>query len=434
MKLDMSVVIEVMDAEALTRDAIAEISTTEFGGRPGRTPEQERDEYIAEVTRDLAIAVRWHADPMATIDHPGAVLVESSCGAVELDEDGVPLVKGPNFDALFEVCHCAKQGCERCEDFQVTPRTADALHNALTYQADLAYDDVLEHGDDPVDDDFWNLFDEYPRITHRQDALWRRQAARAFDDLAADLAQGHWPHPHCPAEEMALHLALRWAESALTDGIITPYQSTTEPHRDDHDWGMLLEVLVQDTDILNLFHVDIDGIEDPTSEPNQFIGMGDYRPAAWFTASTTWTAATPDAPSDADLDGTRPFFPQPPCATEECLVPAFPPTADGLAGAVPSVRCPGNMDPLTPGQRTLRAQIAAHTSSQNTEDRVARSAPARQAALDRFDKQVDPDGTLPIAERIRRAQSARRAYFRALALKSSTWVKRTQAVPTVWSS
>ncbi len=77
------------------------------------------------------------------------------------------------------------------------------------------------------------------------------------------------------------------------------------------------------------------------------------------------------------------------------------------------------MDSLTPAQRTLRSQIAAHTSWQNTEDRTARTAPARQAALDRFDRQVDPDGTLPTAERARRAQSARRAYFRALALKSS---------------
>ena len=77
------------------------------------------------------------------------------------------------------------------------------------------------------------------------------------------------------------------------------------------------------------------------------------------------------------------------------------------------------MDSLTPAQRTLRSQIAAHTSWQNTEDRAARTAPARQAALDRFDKQVDPDGTLPIAERPRRAHSARSAYFRALALKSS---------------
>jgi hypothetical protein len=49
--------------------------------------------------------------------------------------------------------------------------------------ADAAYDDVGSHGDDPVTRDTgWAVFDEYPPITFRPDAVWRRQAARAFDD------------------------------------------------------------------------------------------------------------------------------------------------------------------------------------------------------------------------------------------------------------
>jgi len=39
----------------------------------------------------------------------------------------------------------------------------------------------------------------------RQDAVWRRQAARACDDLTDDIAAGRWPRPTCPGEEMALH-------------------------------------------------------------------------------------------------------------------------------------------------------------------------------------------------------------------------------------
>jgi hypothetical protein len=39
--------------------------------------------------------------------------------------------------------------------------------------------------------------------------------------------------------------------------------------------------------------------------------------------------------------------------------------------------------------------------------------------MDRFDRQVDPDGTLPPEERARRAAHARRAYFQGLALKSA---------------
>lgn len=74
---------------------------------------------------------------------------------------------------------------------------------------------------------------------------------------------------------------------------------------------------------------------------------------------------------------------------------------------------------LTPEQRVLRAQIAAHLSWSRTADRSARTAAARDAADARFERQVDPEGLLDPDERSRRARSARSAYFRQLALKSS---------------
>ncbi|WP_298795467.1 hypothetical protein [Pseudonocardia sp. 73-21] len=74
---------------------------------------------------------------------------------------------------------------------------------------------------------------------------------------------------------------------------------------------------------------------------------------------------------------------------------------------------------MSPEQRSLRSRIAAHTSWANTSDRAARTAPARRAALDRFEKQVDPDGTLSPAERAIRAEHARKAHFARLALKSA---------------
>jgi hypothetical protein len=75
---------------------------------------------------------------------------------------------------------------------------------------------------------------------------------------------------------------------------------------------------------------------------------------------------------------------------------------------------------LTPEERSLRARIGANQSWANTADPSARTAPARKAFNDRFEKQVDPDGQLKPAERARRAESARKAYFLRLALKSST--------------
>lgn len=75
--------------------------------------------------------------------------------------------------------------------------------------------------------------------------------------------------------------------------------------------------------------------------------------------------------------------------------------------------------PLTPAERKLRAQIAAHTSWANTEDRSARTAAGTAALLSKFEREVDPDGTLDPAERARRAESARKAHFARLAFKSA---------------
>lgn len=74
---------------------------------------------------------------------------------------------------------------------------------------------------------------------------------------------------------------------------------------------------------------------------------------------------------------------------------------------------------LTPSERVLRARLASHQSWANTEDRTARAMPGNQALMDSFERKVDPEGKLPEAERIKRAESARKAHFTRLALKSA---------------
>jgi hypothetical protein len=83
-------------------------------------------------------------------------------------------------------------------------------------------------------------------------------------------------------------------------------------------------------------------------------------------------------------------------------------------------------DALSPSDRSLRARIAAH-SRWSKADRVAGTANARAAFLDRFVREVDPDGVLPERERRRRAESARRAYFARLALRSAQARRRRSA-------
>lgn len=85
---------------------------------------------------------------------------------------------------------------------------------------------------------------------------------------------------------------------------------------------------------------------------------------------------------------------------------------------------------LTPEQRVLRAQIAAHTQWAKEADPTARTENARKAFLERFEREVDPDGTLRPEERARRAEHARKAYFKKLALKSATARARRAGVST----
>jgi len=72
----------------------------------------------------------------------------------------------------------------------------------------------------------------------------------------------------------------------------------------------------------------------------------------------------------------------------------------------------------TPGERTLRARAAAYRLHSLYDSREL-TTKARAAFNDRFYRQVDPDNRLSEAERARRAECARKAYYVALAAKSA---------------
>lgn len=68
---------------------------------------------------------------------------------------------------------------------------------------------------------------------------------------------------------------------------------------------------------------------------------------------------------------------------------------------------------------TMSAQIAAHESWAKTKNRSARTAAAREAMMAKFEKQVDPDGVLSDSARAQMAESAKKAHYRRLAMKSA---------------
>lgn len=79
-------------------------------------------------------------------------------------------------------------------------------------------------------------------------------------------------------------------------------------------------------------------------------------------------------------------------------------------------------------ERTLIARIAANESWAHTANRSARTANARAALMRKFETEVDPTGTLPPAERARRAEHLRKAYFARLALKSAQSRRKSKAL------
>jgi hypothetical protein len=66
----------------------------------------------------------------------------------------------------------------------------------------------------------------------------------------------------------------------------------------------------------------------------------------------------------------------------------------------------------------LRGRLGAYTLHA-THDPRETTAAARATFLERFIDEVDPNRELPEAERNRRAEAARKAYFTRLALKSA---------------
>lgn len=201
----------------------------------------------------------------------------------------------PDFEALAHVCmHCDGTGCEVCGEPVFTPRTGAALYVALQTLADEVYDDAEQFGDGPLDPENSDVLHLYPEFTWVCDGAWRRRAARSCDDLAADMEAGSWPFARCPAEEFAVLLAVEYAE-ALVDILPELDEASDLPATaSDYQWQSVLDHLLLDRDVEFLLDPALDGVEDPTSDVNQDLRMGDYRAEAWFDIGSSFPPRDPD--------------------------------------------------------------------------------------------------------------------------------------------
>lgn len=84
------------------------------------------------------------------------------------------------------------------------------------------------------------MFGRLPRITGNQDAEWRRQIARACDDLTDDLARGDWPAPRNNAGEIVLRLAIHDASTGEDEkeDIEDEAHDALPRHSRDYDWDL----------------------------------------------------------------------------------------------------------------------------------------------------------------------------------------------------
>lgn len=79
------------------------------------------------------------------------------------------------------------------------------------------------------------------------------------------------------------------------------------------------------------------------------------------------------------------------------------------------------MPSKSPQQRSLISTIGAHALHAQYDSRklTANARAASPGSLTYWEREVDPDEALEQAERVRRAEHARKAYFTKLALRSA---------------
>jgi hypothetical protein len=153
----------------------------------------------------------------------------------------------PDFQALYHSCpRCDGVRCPHGGRSSLTPRTSRVFFDGLSHLRCEARFDVDDYGDDPLPEYGGHVLWRYPAFTRSYDGLWRRKAARAFADLQHDMQQGVLPKARCPAEEMAVILALDYCSTMMRD-LPEEFDFTGLPRRvPDFDWWEVQKELLDD--------------------------------------------------------------------------------------------------------------------------------------------------------------------------------------------
>ena len=157
----------------------------------------------------------------------------------------------------------------------LTPRLSAHLWVAAVYLSDT-------YGEDPQSE---MLREELPPIARRlADDAWLARFVSCFEALAVRLGRGLASEQlaSCTAEEMALHMVIDFAEASVADGLAPIPQKLPRRGAADTDFDWAREVLFRDHDVLMLFSVSLDGIEDDSSELAEYYRFANLHPRDWF--------------------------------------------------------------------------------------------------------------------------------------------------------
>lgn len=173
-----------------------------------------------------------------------------------------------------------------------TPKTALVLAVYLEMMADEIIDQC-EHDEEL--DRFTNP--DLPRVAANRTYEWMVRLSNCFMDLRDDIViRGTDPFPKCTGEEVALWLAIRYAEDDLPHGLFSvregdypeadgKYADALESlpsHRHDLSWESLRCTLFEDHDFRLLYDMSLDGIESDDNEESQQFGCANLHPRDWF--------------------------------------------------------------------------------------------------------------------------------------------------------
>jgi hypothetical protein len=81
---------------------------------------------------------------------------------------------------------------------------------------------------------------------------------------------------------MALHMLIDLAEAFAADGMAPVPRKLPRRGEADTDFGWAREVLFRDHDVLMLFNLSLDGIEDDSNELAEQYRFANLHPRDWF--------------------------------------------------------------------------------------------------------------------------------------------------------